>query len=137
MTLRELLDLFGALKHHVAFGSIEDFYMLSRTVMVKDEKYYDRFDRAFAHYFEGLESIEPGWLSQTIPEEWLRKQMEKTLSAEEREKLQGLGSLEKILEELKSAWKSRKSATRAATNGSAPAAPARSAATARTRKGCA
>ena len=101
VSLRELLDLFDALKHHVAFGSIEDFYMLSRAVMVKDEKYYDRFDRAFAHYFEGLESIEPDWLSQTIPEEWLRQQLEKTLSPEEREQLQGLGSLEKILDELR------------------------------------
>ena len=48
VTLRELLDLFDALHAHVAFGSIEDFYLLSRAVMVKDEKYYDRFDQAFA-----------------------------------------------------------------------------------------
>jgi uncharacterized protein with von Willebrand factor type A (vWA) domain len=101
VSMRELLDLCDALKHHVAFGSVEDFYMLSRAVMVKDEKYYDRFDRAFAHYFEGLESIEPEWLSRAIPEEWLRDHLEKTLSAEEREKLAGLGSLEKILEELR------------------------------------
>jgi len=101
VSLRELLDLCDALKHHVAFGSVEDFYMLSRAVMVKDEKYYDRFDRAFASYFEGIENIEPEWLNRVIPDEWLRKQLEKTLSPEEREKLKGLGSLEKILDELR------------------------------------
>ena len=101
VTLRELLDLFDALHAHVAFGSIEDFYLLSRAVMVKDEKYYDRFDQAFANYFEGLENLEPDWLSKVIPDEWLRKELEKNLSPEEFEKLKGLGSLEKIMDELR------------------------------------
>ena len=101
VTLRELLDLFDALQAHVAFGSIEDFYLLSRAVMVKDEKFYDRFDQAFANYFEGLENLEPDWLSKVIPDEWLRKELEKNLSPEEFEKLKGLGSLEKIMDELR------------------------------------
>ncbi|MDX1804706.1 MAG: VWA domain-containing protein [Alcanivorax sp.] len=101
VTLRELLDLYQALDAHVAFGSVDDFYLLSRAVMVKDEKYYDRFDQAFANYFEGLESLEPDWLGQVIPDEWLRKELEKNLSAEEFEKLKGLGSLEEILETLR------------------------------------
>lgn len=101
VSLRELLDLVAALQARVAYGSIDEFYQLSRAVMVKDEKYYDRFDQAFAHYFEGLEQLPPDWLSKTIPDEWLRKQAEKVLSPEEMEKLQGLGSLEKILDELR------------------------------------
>jgi uncharacterized protein with von Willebrand factor type A (vWA) domain len=101
VTLRELLDLFDALQAHVAFGSIEDFYLLSRAVMVKDEKFYDRFDQAFANYFEGLENLEPDWLNKVIPDEWLRKELEKNLSPEEFEKLKGLGSLEKIMDELR------------------------------------
>ena len=101
VTLRELLDLFDALQAHVAFGSVEDFYLLSRAVMVKDEKFYDRFDQAFANYFEGLEQLEPDWLNQVIPDEWLRKELEKNLSPEEFEKLKGLGSLEKIMDELR------------------------------------
>ena len=101
VTLRELLDLFDAMQAHVAFGSIEDFYLLSRAVMVKDEKFYDRFDQAFANYFEGLENLEPDWLNKVIPDEWLRKELEKNLSPEEFEKLKGLGSLEKIMDELR------------------------------------
>ena len=101
VTLRELLDLFDALQAHVAFGSVEDFYLLSRAVMVKDEKFYDRFDQAFANYFEGLENLEPDWLNKVIPDEWLRKELEKNLSPEEFEKLKGLGSLEKIMDELR------------------------------------
>src|SRR5690554_6965559 len=80
---------------------MEDFYHLSRALLVKDEKYYDRFDRAFGSYFEGLDSVDPNWFNKAIPEEWLRKELEKTLSAEEFAKLQGLGSLEKILEEFR------------------------------------
>ncbi len=96
VTLRELLDLFDALHAHVAFGSIEDFYLLSRAVMVKDEKYYDRFDQAFANYFEGLENLEPDWLSKVIPDVWLRKELEKNLNPEAFAKPKGLGNLENI-----------------------------------------
>ena len=101
VTLRELLDLHDAMGAHLAFGSVDDFYLLSRAVMVKDEKYYDRFDRAFDHYFKGLDSIDPDWFSKAIPEEWLRKQIEKNLSPEELDALQRMGSLEKLLEEFR------------------------------------
>lgn len=99
VTLRELLDLQQAMSAHLAFGSVDDFYLLARTVLVKDEKYYDRFDRGFEHYFKGLDSIDPDWFSKAIPEDWLRREIEKNLSPEELEKLKGLGSLEKLLEE--------------------------------------
>ena len=56
-TLRELLDLLSALEKHVVYADIEAFYSLSRTIMVKDETQYDKFDRAFAEYFEGVESV--------------------------------------------------------------------------------
>ena len=98
-TLRELLDLYGAMGEHLAYASLDEFYNLSRAVLVKDEKYYDRFDKAFAHYFKGINEIDPDWFSKAIPEEWLRKQLEKNLTPEEFEKLKGLGSLEKIMEE--------------------------------------
>ena len=47
VTTRELLDLMEGMKQHIVFGSIDEFYYFSRTCMVKDEKYFDRFDRAF------------------------------------------------------------------------------------------
>ena len=57
-TLRELLDLLGALEKNLAFADMEDFYFLSRTILVKDEKNYDKFDRAFESYFKGIENLE-------------------------------------------------------------------------------
>ena len=87
-TLRELLDLLRALEKHVVYADIEAFYSLARTIMVKDETQYDKFDRAFAEYFEGVESVD--LFGKDIPEEWLRKEIEKNLSPEEREALRNL-----------------------------------------------
>src|SRR3990167_4135858 len=92
------MDLYGALEKRVAWADMEEFYHLSRTVLVKDEKHYDRFDQAFSKYFKGIESAGADWLAKAIPEEWLRKEIEKNLSPEEFEKLKGLGSLEKLME---------------------------------------
>ena len=98
-TLRELLDLLSALEKHVVYADIEAFYSLSRTIMVKDETQYDKFDRAFAEYFEGVESVD--LFGKEIPEEWLRKEIEKNLSPEEREALRKAGGLEELMETLK------------------------------------
>ena len=57
VTIRELMDLITALQHRVVYANVDDFYLLSRTCMVKDEKNYDKFDRAFAAYFKGLEDL--------------------------------------------------------------------------------
>lgn len=97
-TIRELLDLINALEQHVVFANIDDFYVLSRAVLVKDESYFDKFDRAFADYFKGVASIELD-LSK-IPEDWLKKHFEKLLSAEEKEKIKALGGLDKLMETL-------------------------------------
>ena len=40
-------------------NSLEDFYMAARTVMVKSERYFDLYDRLFAHYFDGVEFQNP------------------------------------------------------------------------------
>lgn len=98
-TLRELLDLIGALEKSVVFASFEDFYMLSRAVLVKDEAYYDKFDRAFADYFEGVSSLELDLSG--IPEEWLNKAFEKLLTKEEKEKVKALGGLDALMKTLK------------------------------------
>lgn len=97
-TLRELLDLIRALEQHVIFANIDDFYVLSRTILVKDESYFDKFDRAFADYFKGISEQELD-LSK-IPEDWLTKQLEKQLSAEEKAKIKALGGFDKIMETL-------------------------------------
>ena len=86
VSIRELLDLLAALEENLAFASIDDFYLLSRTIMVKDEKYYDRFDRAFGAYFKNLENLDD-IIEALIPEDWLRKEFEKNLSEEEKAKI--------------------------------------------------
>ncbi|HBQ39231.1 MAG TPA: hypothetical protein DD808_01465, partial [Halieaceae bacterium] len=58
VTTRELLDLLSGIRQHVVFASIDDFYYFSRTCMVKDEKYFDRFDRAFGAHFKDLEGLD-------------------------------------------------------------------------------
>ena len=97
VTIRELLDLIDSLRHRIVYSSIDDFYLLSRTCMVKDEKHYDKFDRAFGAYFKGLEDLH-GLLESLIPDEWLRREFERTLTAEELEQIESLGGLEKLIE---------------------------------------
>jgi uncharacterized protein with von Willebrand factor type A (vWA) domain len=97
-TLRELLDLIRALDQGVVFASIDDFYSVSKTILVKDEAHFDKFDRAFADYFKGVASLELD-LSE-IPEDWLKKHFEKQLSAEEKAKIKALGGLDKLMETL-------------------------------------
>ena len=79
----ELLVLLEGLKQRVAFGSMEDFYYFSRTCMVKDEKYFDRFDRAFDLHFRELEALDD-IIEALIPDDWLRSEFIKRLSEEDK-----------------------------------------------------
>ncbi|WP_445777822.1 vWA domain-containing protein [Shewanella sp.] len=98
-SLRELLDLITALKTGVVFADVEAFYHLAKIVMVKDEIHYDKYDNAFAEYFKGIESIDI--FDKILPEEWLRKEFEKHLSQEEKDKLNALGGLDELMKALK------------------------------------
>ena len=71
VTLREYLTLMQAMEADLASRRVEDFYYLSRAVLVKDERNLDKFDRVFGHVFKGLEGIDASLLAQ-IPEEWLK-----------------------------------------------------------------
>lgn len=97
-SLRELLDLHAALAARLVAVDMDEFYQLSRCLLVKDEAHYDRFDRAFAEYYEGLEAMP--LLPESLPEEWLRKEFERLLSPEEKALLKSLGGLDKLLETL-------------------------------------
>ena len=100
VSLRELLDLIGALEHKVVFADMNEFYYLARAILVKDERHFDKFDRAFSAYFDGLQNLDQH-LEALIPEEWLRKEFERSLSDEERAQIQSLGGLDKLIEEFK------------------------------------
>ena len=99
-SLRELLDLISAMEKQLVFADMEQFYFLSRAILVKDEKHYDKFDRAFDIYFKGIESLDD-ILQMLIPEEWLKAEFEKHLTEEELAQIKTLGGLEKLLEEFK------------------------------------
>ena len=99
-TLKEFLDLLKALDKNLAFADWDDFYYLSRTILVKDEKYFDKFDRAFDIFFKGVENLDDIF-KMMIPDDWLRKQFEKELTEEELKKIKDLGGLENLMKEFK------------------------------------
>ncbi len=98
VSTKELLALLEALQARLVSGSLDDFYLLSRTILIKNEALYDRFDLAFGEYFKGIEAL-PGF-EVVVPEEWLKLAARKHLSEADRAKLEKL-SYEKIFEQLK------------------------------------
>lgn len=100
VSITELLHLLDILKARLVYADIDDFYYLSRMALVKDERHYDKFDRAFGTYFKGLEDMS-SLLASLIPDEYLRREFEKALTPEELEKIKSLGGLEALIEEFK------------------------------------
>ncbi|MCC6480506.1 VWA domain-containing protein [Sphingorhabdus sp.] len=99
-SLKEHLALLEALNADVIEQSPEEFYYLSRAILVKDEAQLDRFDQVFNKVFKGLLS-EYGSSTAEIPEDWLKAVAEKFLTPEEMEKIKSLGSWDEIMETLK------------------------------------
>jgi len=100
VSINELLVLLEALQEHLAFGSIDEFYLLARTILIKDEKHFDKFDRAFGAYFKGLENVDD-IIDALIPDDWLRAEFLKQLSDEDKAKIESLGGLDKLIEAFK------------------------------------
>src|SRR5580692_11464597 len=100
VTLREYLTLMEAMERDIAGRRVEDFYYLSRTALVKDERNLDKFDRVFGHVFKGLDLVEQA-LAAEIPIEWLKKLAEKYLTEDEKKQIEAMGGLDKLLETLK------------------------------------
>ncbi|AVM75683.1 vWA domain-containing protein [Magnetospirillum gryphiswaldense] len=103
VSLREYLTLLEAVAKGAAGFSVEDFYYLSRALLVKDERNLDKFDRVFAKVFDGVVS-EAGSIEEflaEIPEEWLRALAEKLLTPEEMAEIQALGGFDKLMETLR------------------------------------
>ena len=107
VSFTELFTLLECLKKNIIFGNVDDFYHLSRLCLIKDEKNFDKFDRAFAKYFENVEILDE-LTSHEIPNEWLRKQLESMLTGEEKAKIEALGGLDKLMEEFKKRMEEQK-----------------------------
>lgn len=100
VSVTEYLTLIGALHAGVAAYSVDDFYDLGRTALVKDERHLDRFDRVFAACFKGLQTPEL-LAARELPEEWLRRMAEKLLTPEEMAALKSLGGFDALMEQLR------------------------------------
>jgi uncharacterized protein with von Willebrand factor type A (vWA) domain len=91
VSLREYLTLLEALDGDLAERNVEEFYYLARATLVKDERHFDRFDQVFSHAFKGLESLGHALDGAEIPDEWLRRMAERTLTEDEKREIEALG----------------------------------------------
>jgi uncharacterized protein with von Willebrand factor type A (vWA) domain len=98
VSIKEFLILLEAMQKNVISPSLDDFYYLSRTTLVKDEAHYDKFDKAFGTYFRGIDAIFEK--NPEIPLEWLKKRMERELTPEQKAALEKFG-YDKLMDRLK------------------------------------
>jgi len=98
VSIKELLTLLEALKQDVIAPSLDEFYFLARTTLIKDETQFDKFDRAFGEFFKGLPPTTG--LFKDIPDEWFRKALEREFSAAELARLEKLG-FDRLMEEFR------------------------------------
>lgn len=112
VSTRELLDLYALLETGIVFADREQFYELIRLCMVKDEKYFDKFDRAMADYFEGIDTLDIDELMAklgNIPKEWLELKFDpNNLTEAQRRLLKKYGSLEALMQALEERLKEQK-----------------------------
>jgi len=107
VTIREYLTLLEALDNNIVDYSVDDFYYLCRSVLIKHEQHIDRFDLLFGKYFKGIDEIDTDEFMK-IPEEWLRRGFERILSEEDKEMIKAMGGLDKLIERLKELMKEQK-----------------------------
>lgn len=103
VSLREYLSFLEGMKAGLATYDVEAFYYLARVSMVKDERNIDKFDRAFAATFKGMENISFQQVIDAvdIPGDWLEKMAEKHLSDAEKAEIEALGGFDKLMETLR------------------------------------
>ena len=100
VSITELLTLLEALQAGLGDSNAERFYFLARTCLVKDERYYDRFDRAFATHFKGAEDLF-ALLKRELPADWLEKMAVREFTDAEKAEIEALGGWEKLMETLR------------------------------------
>lgn len=104
VSIREYLTLLKALDSGLGNYNIEDFYFLSKTTLIKDEKYLDKFDKVFGSVFKGIQgNVKSKNLfdSYDIPKDWLERISSQYLTKEEKEKIKSMGGLKEVIKNLK------------------------------------
>jgi uncharacterized protein with von Willebrand factor type A (vWA) domain len=99
VSIKEYLLLLEAMGKEVIGPSIEEFYLLARAALVKDERLFDKFDKAFGAYFKGIQSI-PG-IDVDLPLDWLKRKLQREFTPEEKAAIEAMGGLDKLLERLR------------------------------------
>jgi len=116
--LREYLTLLEALDRDVIERRVEDFYYLARAALVKDERFYDRFDQVFARVFKGVERLED---SLVPTQAWLGSLAEHHLTPEDFQLIEAMGGLDALMRDLAERLKARSAeANRAGREGTSP-----------------
>nr|WP_306815268.1 VWA domain-containing protein [Limnobacter parvus] len=106
VTVREYLTLLEGMKAQFMTPSLDNFYHLSRLTLVKDERFYDRFDQVFGSYFKGLEKNMD--LFAQLPKDWLEKRFNREFTPEEMAAIEAMGGLDKLMDRLKELLKEQK-----------------------------
>lgn len=106
VSIGEYLNLLEALDKRVARFSVEDFYFLSKTILIKHEQFLDRYDLLFGKYFHGVELDE--LKKKEIPADWLEKEMNRLFTEEEKAMIEKMGGLDKLMERLKELMEEQK-----------------------------
>ncbi len=99
VSIKEFLTLLEALKAEVIEPSLDNFYFLARASLVKDERLFDKFDKAFGAYFHGIQTLPA--IEVDLPLEWLKRQFRREFTAEEKAAIEAMGGIDKLLERLK------------------------------------
>ena len=109
VSIKEYLTLLEALQAGVIADdggpTVDKFYHLARTVLVKDEALFDKFDRAFGAYFKGVEIVAD--FTQEVPLDWLRRTLENELTPEQKAAVEAMG-WDELMETLKKRFEEQK-----------------------------
>jgi hypothetical protein len=106
VSVKEYLTLIEALRERVIAPSLDEFYYLARLTLVKDERYFDKFDQAFGAYFRGVQQLTDAAFD--LPLDWLEKRLQRELTADEKAQIEAMGGLDKLMERLKQLFDEQK-----------------------------
>ncbi len=109
ISVREYLTLIECLDNNLIDFKIDDFYYLCRSTLIKDERYFDRFDKIFSNFFHGSDELSEVFQKDiNIPLEWLQKSIKKIFTDEEIKKLESSGSLDELLKKFQKTFEEQK-----------------------------
>jgi uncharacterized protein with von Willebrand factor type A (vWA) domain len=106
VSVKEYLTLVEALRERVIAPSLDEFYYLARLTLVKDERYFDKFDQAFGAYFRGVQQLTDAAFD--VPLDWLEKRLQRELTPDEKAQIEAMGGLDKLMERLKQLFDEQK-----------------------------